>query len=39
MNEKSFEDRERTMEEILSLIFRTLYLWTDAYVTLLSISL
>jgi hypothetical protein len=29
MNDKSFEDRERILEEIQSLFFRTLYLWTD----------
>jgi hypothetical protein len=33
-----FEDRKRSMDEILSLFFITLYLWTVAYVTLLSIS-
>jgi hypothetical protein len=28
MNEKSFEDREKALEEIKSLFFKTLYLWT-----------
>jgi hypothetical protein len=31
-NDKSFEDWERTLEEIKSLFFKTLYLWTIAYV-------
>jgi Ca2+/Na+ antiporter len=38
MNDRSFEDQEMTMDEILSLFFKTLYLWTVAYVTSLSIS-
>jgi hypothetical protein len=33
-----FEDRERTMAEIISLFFETLYLWTAAFVSPLSIS-
>jgi hypothetical protein len=37
LNDKSFEDREKTMEEITSLFFKTLYLWTSAYVSSLSI--
>jgi hypothetical protein len=35
---KNFEDRERTLEEITSLFFKTLYHWTSAYVSHLSIS-
>ena len=31
-NDINFEDRERTLEEIKSLFFKTLYLWTTAYV-------
>jgi hypothetical protein len=31
-DDRSFEDRERTLEEIKSLFFKTLYLWTIAYV-------
>jgi hypothetical protein len=30
MNEKSFEYRERTLEELKSLFFNTLYIWTTA---------
>jgi hypothetical protein len=37
-NDKSFENQERTIEEILSLFFKTLYMWTIAYVSPLSIS-
>jgi hypothetical protein len=33
MNDLSFEDRERTLEEIKSLFFDTLYLWTAAFVS------
>jgi hypothetical protein len=32
MNDRSFEDRERTLEEIKSLFFNTLYLWTTSFV-------
>jgi hypothetical protein len=38
MNDLSFENRERTLEEITSSFFKTLYLWTSAYVSPLSIS-
>lgn len=38
MNDKNFEDRERTLEEILSLFFETLYLWTPSFVFSLSLS-
>jgi hypothetical protein len=38
MNDESFKDRERTMKEILSLFFKTLYMWRVAYVSPLSIS-
>jgi hypothetical protein len=31
MNDISFEDRKRTLEEIKSLFFYTLYLWTKSY--------
>jgi hypothetical protein len=37
-NNKSFEDRERTLEKIASLFFKTLYLSTSPYVSSLSIS-
>jgi hypothetical protein len=32
MNDRNFEDRERTMGKILSLFVEILYLWTTAYV-------
>jgi hypothetical protein len=40
MNNRNFEDKERAMGEIFlcSLFFDTLYLWTAAYVSPLSIS-
>jgi hypothetical protein len=38
MNDRSFEDRERSLEEIKSLFFNTLYLWTAAFVYPLMIS-
>jgi hypothetical protein len=31
MNDRKFEDRERTLGEILYLFYETLYLWTVAY--------
>jgi hypothetical protein len=31
-NNRSFEDLERTLEEILSSFYHTLYLWTTTYV-------
>jgi hypothetical protein len=34
----SFDDWEKTLEEIKSLFFKTLYLWTAAYVSHLTIS-
>jgi hypothetical protein len=38
MNDRKFKDRERTLGEILYLFYETLYLWTVAYVSPLSIS-
>jgi hypothetical protein len=38
MNDKSFEDRKWTLEEINSLFFNALYLWTAAFVSPLLIS-
>lgn len=38
MNDSCFEDRERTLEELKSLFFNTLYFWTAAYVFPLVIS-
>jgi hypothetical protein len=32
MNDISFEDNERTLKEIKSFFFNTLYLWTDNFV-------
>jgi hypothetical protein len=37
-NNRSFEDLEGTLEDILSSCFYTLYLWTVAHVYLVSIS-
>jgi hypothetical protein len=37
-NDRSFEDRERTLEEIKSLFSKTLYFWTVVYVSPLTIS-
>lgn len=37
-NDRNFEDRERSMGDIISVLFETLYLWTAAYLFLLSIS-
>jgi hypothetical protein len=37
-NDTSFEDQYRTLEEIKSLFFKTLYLWTVAYVSHFTIS-
>lgn len=34
----NFENKERTLVEILSSFYETLYLWTAAYVSPLSIS-
>jgi hypothetical protein len=38
MNDRNFEDNERTMEDIISMFFGTLYFWTTAYVSPLLIS-
>jgi hypothetical protein len=38
MNNRSCEDLKSTLEEILSLFYFTLYLWTTAYVHHLSFS-
>lgn len=38
MNDRSFKDRERILEEIISLFFNILYLWTTAYISSLVIS-
>jgi hypothetical protein len=38
MNDRSFEDRENALEEIKSLFFNTLYLWTADFVSALVIS-
>jgi len=37
-NNQNFEDVEKTSEEILYSFYHTLYLWTTAYVFLLSFS-
>jgi hypothetical protein len=37
-NDKSFENRKKTLEKIKSLFFNTLYLWIFAFVSLLVIS-
>jgi hypothetical protein len=33
-DDRSFEDCERALEEIKSLFFKTLYLWTTAFVVI-----
>jgi hypothetical protein len=38
MNYRSFKDRDKTLEEIKSPFFNTLYLWTAAFVYPLVIS-
>jgi hypothetical protein len=38
MNDISFEDRKRTLEEIKSLFFYTLYLWTKSFASPLMIN-
>jgi len=38
INDSSFEDHKKTLEEIKSLFFNTLYLWTATYVSPLVIS-
>jgi hypothetical protein len=35
---KKFKDREKTTGDIISMFFKTLYLWTAAYVSPLLIS-
>jgi hypothetical protein len=37
-NDRNFEENERSMGDIISMLFETLYLWTTAYVSPLSIS-
>jgi hypothetical protein len=37
-NDRCFENLERSLEDILSSCFHTLYLWTVAFVSLLLIS-
>jgi hypothetical protein len=38
MNNRSIEDQERTLGEIKFLFFKTLYMWTTAYMSHLMIS-
>lgn len=38
MNNRSFEDLERSLEDIISYFFHTLYLWPAAFVSPLKIS-
>jgi hypothetical protein len=38
INNKCFEDLERSLEDILASFFHTLYLWTVAFVSPLSLS-
>jgi hypothetical protein len=38
MNDRNFEDQERTLEEIKSLFFKTLNIWTAAYVFPVTLS-
>jgi hypothetical protein len=38
INDRSFEHRERTLEELKSFFFNTLYLWTVAFVSALVLS-
>jgi hypothetical protein len=38
MNNRSFDDLERSLEDILSFFFHTLYFWTAAFVSPLTIS-
>jgi hypothetical protein len=37
-NNRSFENLERSLEDIISSFFHTLYLWTAAFVSPLTIS-
>jgi hypothetical protein len=38
MNDKSFEDRERTLEKLKYFFFNTLFLWTAAFISLSVLS-
>jgi hypothetical protein len=38
MNDRSFVDLERSLEAIISLFFKTLYMWTTSYVSQMTIS-
>jgi hypothetical protein len=38
MNGRKLEEKERMLKEILSLFYETLYLWTTAYMSPLSLS-
>jgi hypothetical protein len=38
MNDRSFEEREKTLEDIKSLFLNTLYLWTATFISHLVIS-
>jgi hypothetical protein len=38
INNRCFEDLERSLEDILPSFFHTLYLWMMAFVSLLSLS-
>jgi purine-cytosine permease-like protein len=38
MNDRSFKDREKTLEKIKTLFFNTLYLWTAVFVSSLVTS-
>jgi hypothetical protein len=37
-NDRNFEDREKSLEDILSFFYETLFLWTAAFVSPLSLS-
>jgi hypothetical protein len=37
-NDRQFEDKKRTIEELISFLFYSLYSWTAAFLTLLVIS-
>lgn len=34
INDRSFEDHEKTLEELKSFFFNTLYFWTEAFYAL-----
>jgi hypothetical protein len=38
MNDRFFEDHDKTLEDLDSIVFNILYLWTDVYVSPLVIS-